>query len=89
MFAGDFRLNNTSIYFNSSSLMNDTHCFIFLPVDDERVEANERFEFNISTTNALDTISNGQLLDITIYDDDGKSKIICILFYFNVFLYSF
>ncbi len=76
LFAGDFVINSSAVYYNSSSVVNDTRCFVFTPVDDNRAEADERFYFNISTTNTLDTITSNQaLVDITIYDEDGKSSI--------------
>ena len=70
-FIGDFMLNNTSQYFTSTSMVNDTLCWNFYPQNDDRVEADEVFSFNISTFNELDTFTGGSLLDITIYDDDG------------------
>ncbi len=79
-------LNNTSIYFGSSSMINETRCLLFTPVDDDQVEDNEPFMFRVNTTNALDTISNGPLFNIVIYDDDGKSKSSIKIFrHYNIF----
>lgn len=55
-------------------MVNDTLCWNFYPQNDDRVEANEVFSFNISTSNGLDTFLGVSLCDITIYDDDGKKS---------------
>ena len=53
--------------------------FVFKPVDDGRVEADERFTFNVTLVNPLDMISNNPFFDITIYDDDGKELMMMMM----------
>lgn len=69
---GDFMLNDTALYFDSSSIVNDTRCLAFDPVNDDIVEAAESFYFNVSTSNELDIILNDPRIQVAIYDDDGK-----------------
>ena len=59
-------------YFNSSSEVNDTRCFVFSPVQDNVVEDAEQFNFQAVASNELDIFTEGyNAFALTIYDDDG------------------
>lgn len=61
------------VEFNSST-SDDELCYIFLPVNDTIVEANEVFNFEAKTGNPLDSFDNdSSIFSVTIYDDDGKA----------------
>ena len=74
LLAGDFSLNYMPLYFNSMSMVNDTLCWTFTPVDDQRIEDTENFYFNVSTSNDLDIISTTSVFNIAISDNDGTNS---------------
>jgi len=66
------------VYFNSSSALNSTACFIFTTVDDSIIENDEQFHFSSVAENSLDKFEDDSF-SIIIYDNDGKgsNRIIC------------
>ena len=64
-------LDDMTIMINTT--LNESTCFMFMPLDDLRVEATECFYFEI-TVDGSETFENGSnMIQACILDDDGKS----------------
>ena len=74
-------IDSYTVYFTSSSIVRDTRCFQFQPVQDMIVEEDEVMTFQALTGNELDMFVSGNSFDLTIYDDDGTLlEMFCMVF---------
>ena len=69
--SGDYQTNPT-LTIPSSTAVGNSVCHQITIIDDDIVEGDESFIIAISVANANDVINGGDVVTVTILDDDGR-----------------
>jgi hypothetical protein len=77
-FVDDFTIEGNSAVFPLNSTMNSSACFTLSPVNDEFIEEDEVFMFNLRTADERDVFKANvsDLILVTINDNDGMQFLI-------------